>query len=96
MLMQQRYLASAVVSALAVWSAAAVAQEKALSEVIVTATPFNASEGEQILAPAEVLTGHDLRTKLAPTLGETLSRELGVSTSAFGAGASRPVLRNRE
>lgn len=96
MFMQQRYLASAFISALTVWSAAAVAQEKVLSEVVVTATPFKASEGEQILAPAEVLTGNELRTKLAPTLGETLSRELGVSTTAFGAGASRPVIRGFE
>jgi iron complex outermembrane receptor protein len=89
-------VARAVLSALAVWSTAAGAQEKVLADVVVTATPFNTTESAQILTPAKVLTGDELRQKLDTTLGETLSRELGVSATAFGAGASRPVIRGLE
>lgn len=64
--------------------------------VVVTATPFGASAGDQILTPAKVLAGDELRSKLGSSLGETLSGELGVSASAFGAGASRPIIRGLE
>jgi iron complex outermembrane receptor protein len=91
-------LTTAISSALASLSTPAFAQtqEKSLPPVVVTATPFNAPENAQILAPATVLTGNELRDKLEPSLGNTLSRELGVSSSAFGAGASRPIIRGLE
>jgi iron complex outermembrane receptor protein len=90
--------AAAVSSALASVCSPAFAQvqDKTLPPVVVTATPFNATENAQILTPATVLTGEELRNKIEPTLGNTLSRELGVSSSAFGAGASRPVIRGLE
>jgi iron complex outermembrane receptor protein len=47
----------------------------------------------QLVQPASVLTGKDLQLKLQPTLGETLAGEPGVSSTAFGPGASRPVIR---
>ncbi|MGB6054515.1 MAG: TonB-dependent receptor [Burkholderiaceae bacterium] len=72
------------------------ADTRALPEVVVTSAPFNAGESAQILAPAKVLAGDELRDKLGNTLGDTLSQELGVSASAFGAGASRPILRGME
>lgn len=95
---QRTLLASAVLSALASLSTTAFAQTetKTLPEVIVTATPFGAGEGAQILAPAKVLSGDELRDKLGSSLGDALSHELGVSTSAFGAGASRPIIRGLE
>ena len=67
-----------------------------LPTVTVTASPFSGSEAAQILAPAKVLIGDELRDKLGGTLGETLSKELGVSASGFGAGASRPIIRGLE
>jgi iron complex outermembrane receptor protein len=90
--------AATVSSALASLCSPAFAQveDKSLPPVIVTATPFNASENAQILTPATVLSGDALRNKLEPSLGNTLSRELGVSSSAFGAGASRPIIRGLE
>lgn len=95
---QRTLLASAVLSALAAMSTTAFgqAENQTLPEVVVTATPFNASEGAQILAPVKVLSGNELRDKSSGSLGDTLSRELGVSASAFGAGASRPVIRGME
>lgn len=98
MTIQRTLLARAVLSALAPLSATALAQpeEKTLPSVVVTATPFNSEESAQIIAPAKVLSGPELRNKLGTSLGETLSHELGVSASAFGAGASRPIIRGME
>lgn len=87
--------ANAVLSALAVLSAAVQAQgtDQTLPAVTVTATPFSADENAQILVPAKVLYGDELRDKLGSSLGDTLANELGVSASSFGAGSSRPVIR---
>lgn len=97
---QRTLLASAVLSALSTYShaqtAPATTDEALTPRVIVTATPFGLGETDQILVPAKVLSGDELRDKLGATLGETLSQELGVSASAFGAGASRPIIRGLE
>lgn len=97
---QHTLLAGAALSALACLSVAQTAPitppDQVLPTVIVTATPFGAAEGDQILAPAKVLSGDELRNKLGASLGDTLSHELGVSASAFGAGASRPIIRGLE
>jgi iron complex outermembrane receptor protein len=92
---QRTLVASAVLSAITSISFAQTA-DKPIATVIVTATPFNTAEGDQILSPAKVLSGDELRNKLGSSLGETLSHELGVSASAFGAGASRPIIRGLE
>ncbi len=63
---------------------------------MVTASPFASDENTQILTPAKVLAGDELRNKLGNSLGDTLSQELGVSASSFGAGASRPIIRGLE
>lgn len=46
--------------------------------------------------PASVLTGDELVTQRAATLGETLAREPGISATQFGAGASRPIIRGMD
>ena len=66
---------------------------KTLAPVIVTADPFASTESAMILAPAKVLAGDELRDKLGSSLGDTLSRELGVNASGFSAASSRPVIR---
>jgi iron complex outermembrane receptor protein len=43
--------------------------------------------------PATVLGGEELSQNLAPTLGETLGKQVGVNMRAFGPGPSRPVIR---
>jgi iron complex outermembrane receptor protein len=67
-----------------------------VQQVVVTANPLRNGEGDQILTPAKVLAGDELRDKVGSSLGETLQGELGVSASAFGAGASRPIIRGME
>ena len=96
MTMQLTLMAGAVLSALSSLATITHAQEKALPEVVVTATPFSNGENAQILIPAKVLSGVELRNKLGASLGETLLRELGVSASGFAAGASRPIIRGLE
>lgn len=63
-----------------------------LDEVLVTANRFDQTLFQQV-QPATVLKGKALQLKLQPTLGETLNSEPGVSSTSFGPGASRPVIR---
>ena len=94
MKIQRTLVATAILSTIAPLALAQSAP--AVPKVIVTATPFGAEEGDQILTPAKILAGDELRDKLGSSLGETLSNELGVSASGFGAGASRPIIRGLE
>jgi iron complex outermembrane recepter protein len=61
-------------------------------EIVVTASPDARGQGE-IAQPTSVLSGEELQRRLQPTLGETLDQEPGVSSTYFGPGASRPVVR---
>ena len=46
-----------------------------------------------LLSGTVVLQGTELTRQIRSTIGETLSRQAGVSSTAFGPNASRPVLR---
>jgi iron complex outermembrane recepter protein len=61
-------------------------------EIVVTASPDARGQGE-IAQPTSVLTGDELMAEMQPTLGETLSHQPGVTSTFFGPGASRPVIR---
>jgi iron complex outermembrane receptor protein len=92
------HFTSAALSALAFSSLPSYAQntEQALPPITVTASPFGYSDELQILAPAKVLAGTELRERIGTSLGETLSHQLGVSASGFGTTASRPIIRGLE
>lgn len=62
-----------------------------ISEIIVTGTRRRA----RVTAPVSgaVLSGEDLTRAARATLGETLASLPGISSTAFGPGVSRPVLR---
>uniref|UniRef100_B1XUN2 TonB-dependent receptor plug n=1 Tax=Polynucleobacter necessarius subsp. necessarius (strain STIR1) TaxID=452638 RepID=B1XUN2_POLNS len=51
---------------------------------------------QSILTPTKILQGDELANKLGDTLGATLTNELGVSATGYGAGSSRPVIRGLE
>jgi iron complex outermembrane recepter protein len=61
-------------------------------EIVVTASAESRRESE-VYQPVNVLSEEELQTRVRPTLGETLAQEPGVSSTSFGAGASRPVIR---
>lgn len=96
--LQRTLLATAVLSAISPLAFADPADQvdPVVPKVVVTATPFRSTEGDQILTPAKILAGDELRDKIGASLGETLSQELGVSASGFGPGASRPIIRGME
>lgn len=79
-------------SALLIATAAAGAAEPTVEEVVVTATALRKNPLE-VAQPTAILTGDELRRQIATSIGETLSQELGVSSSYFGPSASRPVIR---
>lgn len=64
-----------------------------LEEVTVTARPLRLQSLEHVTQSTSVIKGNELERKKSASIGETLSLEPGVSTSNFGAYASRPVIR---
>lgn len=72
----------------------AMAQEAAdISEEIIVRASRLAPAREQILQGATVLERADVIERLGQGLGATLDNTPGVSSTAFGAGASRPIIR---
>ncbi|HEY0939358.1 MAG TPA: TonB-dependent receptor [Steroidobacter sp.] len=61
-------------------------------EVVVTSTALRENPLE-VAQPTTVVAGDELRRQIAASIGETLSSELGVSSTYFGPSASRPVIR---
>ncbi len=61
-------------------------------EIVVTASPDLRSQNELVQATS-VLDADDLSRSLRSTLGDTLAELPGVSSSSWGGGASRPVIR---
>jgi iron complex outermembrane receptor protein len=61
------------------------------TDIVVTA-PFERNRAD-VLSPVSVLSGQDLTREVRSTIGETLARQPGVSSTSFGPNASRPILR---
>lgn len=61
------------------------------ADIVVTA-PFNRDRAS-ILSGVSVLQGVELTRQIRNTIGETLARQPGVSSTSFGPNASRPILR---
>jgi iron complex outermembrane recepter protein len=65
---------------------------KTLAPVVVTGVPL-AQTAEDIIAPVAVLSGAELDARKSNTLGETVASIPGVTTSYFGPGVGRPIIR---
>lgn len=80
--------------------AAAIAAEAAVEAVVeldavtVRANPLGKT-ADQLVQPTTVVDGEALARKRRGTIGETLENEPGISTTDFGAGAGRPVIRGQ-
>lgn len=64
----------------------------ALEHVVVTASPYARNQAD-VAQPTSVLAGRELLLSQSQSLGELLSGQPGVSSTYFGPGASRPVIR---
>jgi len=64
-----------------------------IEEMIVTST-LHRSRADTAM-PVSILTGEELREKVAATLGETLQDQVGVSVASFGVGVGSPVIRGQ-
>jgi len=61
------------------------------ADIVVTAL-IPRRQGD-ILSGTTVVTGEKLTREMRSTIGETLARQPGVSSTSFGPNASRPILR---
>lgn len=61
-------------------------------EIFVTGSPIGNPEHESIIG-GSILTAEDLASRGASSIGELLRQEPGVSSTFFGPGSSRPVIR---
>ncbi|MDQ8020649.1 MAG: TonB-dependent receptor [Moraxellaceae bacterium] len=75
--------------------AQAAPAEKQLPAVTVSASALD-TRSDEMTTPATVLSDEQLVQRRAATLGGTLSGEMGISQTHFGAGASRPVIRGMD
>ncbi|WP_199740221.1 TonB-dependent receptor domain-containing protein [Acidovorax sp. FJL06] len=77
--------------------AAPAAAEAAPSLPPVTVSASGLQLGaNDMTTPATVLEGDELVRRREATLGETLNSEPGITSSHFGAGASRPIIRGMD
>ena len=74
---------------------AAASAEASLPAVTVSASGLQLGAGD-MTTPVTVLEGDELVRRREATLGETLSSEPGITSSHFGAGASRPIIRGMD
>jgi len=71
-----------------------VQAQEILSPVIVTA-PLPQTSQADLVEGSSILSGDDLDRRRAATLGETLQGLPGVSSTSFGPGAGRPIIRGQ-
>jgi len=72
--------------------APATSSEDTADEPVIVVTGTH-TRNDDILGNVNVLGGDSLVRDLRPTIGETLAKQPGVSTSGSGPNVSRPVLR---
>lgn len=70
----------------------AIAQEREVSEVVVTAAPYVITL-DSATTSVDILGRDDIDQAPAGGIGDALAGVAGVRSSAFGPGASRPVIR---
>ena len=62
-------------------------------EEVVVSAPGVARDALDMATPVVSLSGQELQLRTESSLGETLANEPGVSSTFFGPGASRPIIR---
>lgn len=64
-----------------------------LDEIVVRADETAPLIDTRLIQSRTLLKGADLQLKIQPSLGDTLMWEPGITSSSFGPGSSRPVIR---
>ena len=64
-----------------------------LETITIQSTPFTGQSEDEFAQSVEVIHGSELERKKSNSIGETVKNELGVSSTYFGPGASRPIIR---
>ena len=64
-----------------------------LETITIQSTPFTGKSEDEFAQSVEVIHGSELERKKSNSIGETVKNELGVSSTYFGPGASRPIIR---
>ena len=85
-------LAGSAIAYYVVSSGAALAEVDSDDNIIVSASPLERTVDETIIGTS-ILTDQELANRIENSVGETLRREPGVSSTFFGPGASRPIIR---
>ena len=67
-------------------------EHESIVEITVTADPLSEVDTD-IIRPVQVLSKEELKSRSIRNIGETVANELGVSSSDFGTGVGRPVIR---
>ncbi len=70
------------------------ADDQTIEEITVTAVPLGGTT-DQMVRPAQIVSGEELDRIRRQTIGDTLENQPGLSTTDFGAGAGRPVIRGQ-
>ncbi len=95
--MSKVILGSAASLSVILFATSAHAQDSSVpfeDEIIVTGSPL-ARTLDDAITGVSVLSGEELQRNLAGNIGETLKQEPGVSSTFFGPGASRPIIRGQ-
>lgn len=92
MLTRNFWRASGSLFAIGLPSIAAAQEDVYRDEIVVTASPLGRSADESIVG-VTVVGGEDLERNLDGSIGETLRKQPGISSSFFGPAASRPIIR---
>ena len=88
-----RFLLLASISPLALTPFVAAEPDELREETVIVSAPGPERSADELVGKATALDREDILETLNATLGDSLDRQPGVSTTFFGAGASRPILR---
>ena len=92
--MKKLFLAALALTSLPGILAAQDQHNTELNEVVVSASPLE-ENAAGINQAVSVLSGEELLKKAAATIGESLKDEPGVTSSGFGPGVGKPVIRGQ-
>nr|WP_083332699.1 TonB-dependent receptor [Hyphomonas sp. Mor2] len=88
-----RYLLLASMSPLVLMPAAMAQDDERREAPIIVTAPGPDRAADELIGNATAIDREDILDNLSGSLGNSLDRQPGVSTTFFGQGASRPVLR---